>query len=131
MAHDILRYRKLLGGNVKIFADADSKHSSALGTRDLKEEVEELIGRACADAIIVTGRATGKHTEIADLKAAKQVAGAVPVLAGSGVGVSDVAEVLKIADGLIVGTAFKVDGVTSRPVDVERVRKLMDAARKS
>jgi membrane complex biogenesis BtpA family protein len=115
---------------VKIFADADSKHSSALGTRDLKEEVEELIGRACADAIIVTGRATGKQTSIADLKAAKQAAGAVPVLAGSGVGVADVAEVLKIADGLIVGTAFKFDGVTSRAVDVERVRKLITAARK-
>jgi uncharacterized protein len=128
-AHETLRCRKLLGSNVKIFADADVKHSSALGAIDLKDEVEELIGRACADAVIVTGRATGKHTAIADLIAAKEAAGAVPVLAGSGIDISDVAEVLKIADGLIVGTAFKFDGVTSHAVDVERVRKFVAASR--
>jgi membrane complex biogenesis BtpA family protein len=130
-AHETLRYRKLLGSEVKIFADADVKHSSALGTHDLKDEVEELVGRACADAIVVTGRATGKQTAIADLKAAKEAAAAVPVFAGSGVDVSGVADVLKIADGLIVGTAFKFDGVTSHAVDVERVRKFIAACRKT
>jgi membrane complex biogenesis BtpA family protein len=59
-AYKTLRYRKLLGSNVKIFADANVKHSSALGTSDLRDEVEDLIGRACADAIVVTGKATGK-----------------------------------------------------------------------
>ena len=130
IAHETLRYRKLLGSSVKIFADADVKHSSALGTRDLKDEIEELIGRACADAIIVTGRATGKQTAIADLKAAKEAAGAFPVLAGSGVGLSDVGDVLKIADGLIVGTAFKFDGVTDHAVDIDRVRTFVAAARR-
>ena len=128
-AHETLRYRKLLGSNVKIFADADSKHSRALAPHDLKDEVEELIGRACADAIIVTGRATGKPTAIADLKAAKEAAGAVPVFAGSGVGISDVADVLKTADGVIVGTAFKLDGITNNAVDVELVRRFMGAFR--
>src|ERR1051326_7862103 len=46
-AHKTLRYRKLLGCGLKIFADADVKHSAPLGARDLKDEVEELIGRAC------------------------------------------------------------------------------------
>ena len=53
-AHKTLRYRKLLGSTLKIFADADVKHSAALGARDLKDEVEELVGRACADAVIIT-----------------------------------------------------------------------------
>jgi membrane complex biogenesis BtpA family protein len=127
-AHKTLRYRKLLGCGLKIFADADVKHSAPLGARDLKDEVEELIGRACADAIIVTGRATGRRTAVADLKAAKEAAGTIPVFAGSGVASSDVAEVLKTADGLIVGTAFKFDEITTRPVDVERVRKFISVA---
>src|ERR1051326_5735051 len=130
-AHETLRYRKLLGSEVKIFADADVKHSSALGTNDLNDDVEDLVGRACADAIIITGRATGKQTAIGDLKAAKEAAGAVPVFAGSGVDVPGVADVLKIADGLMVGTAFKFDGVTSHAVDVDRVRKLISACRKT
>lgn len=130
IAHETLRYRKLLGSSVEIFADADVKHSSPLGSRDLKDEIEELVRRACADAIIVTGKATGKQTAIADLKAAKEAAGTVSVFAGSGVGISDAADVLKIADGLIVGTAFKFDGITDNAVDVERVRTLVAAAQR-
>ena len=128
-AHETLRYHKLLGNEVQIFADADVKHSAPLGARDLKDEVADLVERACADAIIITGRATGKQTAIDDLKAAKEVAGTIPVFAGSGVGLSDVAKVINIADGLIVGTAFKVDGITTQSVDVERVRKFLSAAR--
>ena len=129
-AHETLRYRKLLGSGVKIFSDAEVKHSSALDSRDLKDEVAELVGRACADAIIVTGRATGKQTAIADLKAAKEAAGTVPVFAGSGVDISDVADVLETADGVIVGTAFKFDAVTTNAVDSARVRKFILASRK-
>jgi membrane complex biogenesis BtpA family protein len=128
MAHETLRYRALLDADVKIFADADVKHSSGLAPRDLRDEIEELIGRACADAIIVTGRATGKQTAVEDLKMAKDAAGSVPVFAGSGVDISDLTDVLKISDGLIVGTAFKSGGVTTNPVDAERVRQFVRAA---
>ena len=131
-AHKTLRYRKLLGSTLKIFADADVKHSAALGARDLKDEVEELIGRACADAIIITGSATGKQTAIPDLKMAKEAAGNIPVFAGSGVGISGLLpEILKVADGLIVGTALKFDGVTTNAVDIDRVRKFVAAVKSS
>src|SRR5262249_62363457 len=57
-AHDTLRYRKLLGGDVQILADVDVKHSAPVALRELKIEVEELVSRGCADAVIVTGTAT-------------------------------------------------------------------------
>jgi membrane complex biogenesis BtpA family protein len=124
-AHETLRYRKLLGTDVRIFADVDVKHSVPLAQRDLKEEVDELISRGDADAIIVTGRATGKQTALADLQVAKQAAGFVPVFAGSGVDISNLADIYKIADGLFVGTAFKVDGITTNAVDKARVAKFI------
>jgi predicted TIM-barrel enzyme len=40
---------------------------------------------------------------------------------------TNVAEVLKVADGVIVGTALKRDGITTNPVDAERLRALMQA----
>jgi membrane complex biogenesis BtpA family protein len=126
IAHDTLRYRKSLGCDVKILADVDVKHSAPIAVRDLSEEVEEMITRGCADAIIVTGSATGKQTALEDLKAAKRAAGSVPVFAGSGVDRTNVGSVLQIADGLIAGTAFKHDGVTTNPVETERVRTLME-----
>jgi membrane complex biogenesis BtpA family protein len=129
LAHDTLRYRKLLDSHVKIFADVDVKHSAPLAIRGLEEEVEEIVTRGCADAIIVTGSATGKETTIDDLRTARRAAGQVPVFAGSGVGIDNVRSVLDVADGLIVGTAFKKDGLTGNPVEPERVSALMRVLR--
>jgi membrane complex biogenesis BtpA family protein len=129
LAHDTLRYRKLLGSHVKIFADVDVKHSAPLAVRNLEEEVEESVARGCADAIIVTGSATGKETTIDDLRTARRAAGQVPVFAGSGVGIDNVRSVLDVADGLIVGTAFKKDGLTGNPVEPERVSAFMRVLR--
>src|SRR5438552_13367150 len=128
-AHRTLRYRKLLGCGVKIFADVDVKHSAPVAARELGDEVEEIVSRGCADAIIVTGSATGRQTAHGDLKTAKQSAGGAPVIAGSGVDLTNMGGVLEVADGLIVGTAFKLDSVTSNPVESERVRAFMAAVR--
>lgn len=129
-AHETLRYRKLLGSDIQIFADVDVKHSAPVAARRLEDEVEEMVSRGGADAVIVTGAATGKQTELDDLKSAKKAAGSAPVYAGSGVDARNVAAVLKIADGVIVGTALKHDGVTTNPVDAHRVQAFMKVARK-
>ncbi len=128
-AHRLLRYRKLLESRVRVFADVAVKHSAPLGTRDLGEEVEDTVSRGLADAIIVSGSATGRPGNLEDLAIAKQAARATPVLAGSGVSLANVEEVLTIADGVIVGSAFKKDGQVDNPVDGSRVREFMAAAR--
>ena len=51
------------------------------------------------------------------------------MIAGSGVDLMNMEAVLDIADGLIVGTAFKLDSVTINPVESERVRTFMAAVR--
>ena len=50
----------------------------------------------------------------------------VPVLVNTGLRASNAAELLRFADGAIVGSSLKVDGVTWNPVDERRVRELMD-----
>jgi membrane complex biogenesis BtpA family protein len=129
-AHETLRYRRFLGADVRIFADADVKHSAPVAARGLKIEIDELVSRGGADAVIVTGDATGGVTSLEDLRIAKAAAGQTPVLAGSGVDAGNVAAVLKIADAVIVGTAFKRDGLTTNPVDADRVRKIVEAVNK-
>jgi hypothetical protein len=126
-AHETLRYRKLLAAEVRIFADVDVKHSAPVASRALKTEVEELISRGGADAVIVTGAATGKQTALEDLKEAKEAAGTVPVFAGSGVDAGNVRAILRIADGAVIGTAFKSGGITTNPVEPEAVRNLIAA----
>ena len=130
-AHRVVRYRRELGSDVSIFADVAVKHSTPLGAMDLKDEVRDTILRGKADAIVVSGSATGSETSIDDLKRAKEAAGNVPVFAGSGVKVENVAETLAHADGIIVGTGVKSGGVTTNPVDPAKVRELLRIARTS
>ena len=129
-AYHTLRYRKLLGSEVKIFADVDVKHSAPLAVRLLRDEVEEIFFRGGADVVVVTGSATGRQTSVDDLKTAKAAAGEAPVVAGSGVDLTNVAAILDAADGLIVGTAFKRDRIPTNSVAPEQVRTFMQAVRK-
>ena len=130
IAHDLLRERVLLGAEeIRIFADVDVKHSAPLAARPLEDEVDDLIERALADAIIVSGAGTGKDTDPEVVRRAKQAAGETPVLVGSGVTPTTVSEFLEHADGFIVGTALKKGGVAANPVDRARVKNLIRAIR--
>jgi hypothetical protein len=68
---------------------------------------------------------------MSDLRAAKQAAPQTPVLANTGVTANRLAETLAVADGVIVGTSLKVDGITWNPVDPARARRFMDTARQA
>jgi predicted TIM-barrel enzyme len=92
--------------------------------------VADTVHRGLADAVIVSGSGTGKATDPAHVRAVKAAAGgAVPVYVGSGVTAETVQQFLPHADGFIVGSAFKRGRVASEPVEVERVRELMDQLR--
>ena len=54
---------------------------------------------------------------MSDLEAVKKALPDTPVLANTGVKHATVGDVLRIADGCIVGSSLKVDGNTWNPVD--------------
>jgi hypothetical protein len=127
-AHATLRERRLLGADVQILADVGGKHAVPLAPVDLEQHARDLVHRGLADGLVVSGQATGAATALADVK---RVRGAVPhvrVLVGSGATPDTVADLLSVADGVIVGTALKRNGDVTAPVDRERVRRLVAAA---
>ena len=126
IAHDLLRDRaNLRAERIRIFADVDVKHSAPLASRPLADEVDDTVDRGLADALVVSGAGTGKPTDLGKVRAVKAAAGAVPVFLGSGVTAESIEQFLPVADGFIVGTAFKAGGVATNPVDAGRVRELM------
>ena len=61
-----------------------------------------------------------------DLRAVREAVSNVPVFANTGVNIDNVRDILALADGVVIGTHFKVDGDTWNPVDGERVKRFMD-----
>ncbi|MDH3590641.1 MAG: BtpA/SgcQ family protein [Planctomycetota bacterium] len=126
-AANTLRERARLGASVAIWADIHVKHARPLYASDLAAAARDLTGRAGADALIVSGGATGSPVAPADLEIVRRALPDRPLLAGSGVTAATAAAVLKIADGAIVGTALKHGGDVSAAVDAERVRAFVAA----
>ncbi len=125
-AADLLRRRKELGAeHVKLFADVDKKHSLPFPGLDLETHIEWTEFYR-ADALIISGRMTGNAPPLDKVRRAKAIA-TRPVLMGSGTTDENIAEFLRYADGAIVGSSLKVDGVAENPVDPARVRRYMAA----
>lgn len=130
IAHDLLRERSQMNAqHIRILADVDVKHSAPLGPRSLVDETHDLVERGGADAVIVSGSATGQPTSQADSQIIRSAAGNTPVFIGSGATIDSVAALKPHCDGFIVGTHFKRDGIVSAPVDAERVRAFVRAVR--
>lgn len=91
---------------------------------DLEKDL--IVGIQRSEAIVVTGEGTGKETPIDKIIRFREIMGNHPLIIGAGLTPSNIYEQLRIADGAIVGTYFKVDGDTSKPVDRMKVSELMD-----
>jgi membrane complex biogenesis BtpA family protein len=127
-AAELIRKRKELHAeDIHIFADVDKKHSVAFPGLTLATHIEwtQFYG---ADALIVSGTMTGAEPNLADLKEAKGLAKR-PILIGSGANEENITSFLQYADGVIIGSSLKKDGVMENPVDPERVRRFVQAVR--
>ena len=78
-----------------------------------------------AHSSLVSGAITGEAAEMSALVSVKKVLPNTPVLANTGVRHATVADILKIADGCIVGSSLKIDGDTWKSVDAERAKEFM------
>lgn len=126
-ADETLRYRMRLDRHVQVWADVQVKHGTPLGQQDIEDAAEDAVIRGLADAIIVTGRATGKAADLADLQRVRRALPRTPIYIGSGVSPAAISASLPAASGFIVGTWAKVDGNVENPVDPERVMQLVRA----
>lgn len=126
---ELAAYRDAIGAaDVALFGNITPEFSSSIGTRTVAERARSasFLG---LDAILISGPEAGVPFAMSDLHEAKTAVPDTPVLANTGVRAEHLADILTVADGVIVGTSLKVDGVTWNPVDPVRVKTLMDTAR--
>lgn len=86
---------------------------------DLRKGVER------AEVIVVTSDATGIETPIEKIREFRRILGDYPLIVGAGLNPENAEAQLSIADGAIVGSAFKLGNRTENPLDIGRIRNLM------
>ncbi len=126
-AHDLLRYRRELGADVKIFADVLVKHAQPIGKPDVTTAVQETIQRGLADAVILSGSMTGSPPSPDELRLARAAAGDAPVLIGSGADWENISDLIQFTDGVIVSSSLKRKGDIEQPIDPIRTRQFVTA----
>lgn len=126
----LLRYRRMIGAErVQVWTDIKKKHSAHAITADVSlGQTAETVEFMDADCVIVTGSVTGEAPKVADVQEAKTHC-RLPVFLGSGISETNIEEFYNEADGFIIGTAFKVDGLWSNTVDPNRVTQFIHRIR--
>lgn len=127
-AYETVRLRDRLAPSVRIFADVHVKHATPINQPDIAQAAEETAYRGKADAIIVSGSATGKPVDLDELAKVKAAVPDKPVLVGSGATPETITKILGLADGAIVGSALKPGGDINATISRDRVQAFLVAA---
>jgi membrane complex biogenesis BtpA family protein len=124
------RYGRMIGArDVALLYNVSAEFAYSLDGRTLPDRARSAVFSSVPDAVLVSGAITGEAAAMRDLEAVKRALPRTPVLANTGVKHDTVADVLAVADGVIVGSALKVGGDTWAAVDPDRARDFMDRVR--
>ncbi len=130
-AAEALRYRRRLGGEeLFLLYNISAEFASPLDSRSVADRARSAVFSSLADAILVSGPMTGEAAPLEHLRDVRRAVSGTPVLANTGVRHENLADVLAVSDGCVVGTALKENGDTWSPVDPERARQFVRLARK-
>ena len=121
------RLKRNLGrSDLKLFFNINAEFAHSLDQRPIELRARSAVFSSLADAILVSGPITGQPANQSDLRKVCETIKEVPVFANTGVNIDNVADILAVASGVVIGTHFKVDGNTWNAVDGARVKRFMD-----
>ncbi len=104
-------YREQIQANdILVFADIQVKYAQMREKKSIAESARQAF-EAGADAIVVSGNATGEAVDLTDLSEAKNAVPDKMVLVGSGFSYKNAKEILKVADGALVGTSLMTNSI--------------------
>lgn len=124
---EVVRHQHRVGGqNVRLLFNIIPEAAAYLAGRDIPSIAKSTVFNHRPDGLCVSGLTAGVQTDSSVLKMVKQAVPETPVFANTGLRLENVEAQLAIADGGVVGTTFKQDGVFENPVDALRVKAFMN-----
>lgn len=127
---EVARHQREIGAeDVKLLFNIVPEAAAYLADRSITSIAKTTVFNCRPDALCVSGATAGSAVSTETLTAAKDAVGDTIVFANTGCRVDTVEGILKIADGAVVGTAFKVDGKFENEADESRVREFMSVVK--
>lgn len=124
---ETVRHQHRIGAeNVKLLFNIVPEAARYVADRDIESIAKSTVFNNRPDALCVSGLTAGAQTDSQMLKKVKDAVPQTVVLANTGVRRENLQEQLSIADGAVVGTAFKYEGKFENHVDPSRVKAFMD-----
>jgi uncharacterized protein len=128
---EVVRHQHAIhAGHIKLLFNIVPEAAVYLGHRDVGEVARSTVFNTRADALCVSGLTAGVASSMETLRRVKEAVPDTAVLANTGVRPENVREQLEVADGAVIGTAFKRDSYIWNEVDVGHVREFMEIARR-
>lgn len=121
-AWTVQRTRREVAPDCRIWADVMVKHAVPVGAPRVEDLADDTFHRGMADALILSGRATGAPSDPEDFRLVRRKVAAAPLIVGSGLTLETLSDTMQVADGAIVATSLKTDG----RVDPDKVRRLVE-----
>jgi membrane complex biogenesis BtpA family protein len=127
---EVVRHKhRIHGDRVRLLYNIVPEAAAYLGGRDVAAIARSTVFNTQPDGLCVSGLTAGLETSSDVLKQVKEAVPNTPVLANTGVQPGNLEAQLAVADGAVVGTTFKRDGIIWNPVDARRVKEFMDRAK--
>jgi uncharacterized protein len=126
-ARKTLLYRRRLEAACAIVADVRVKHGMPLAATSVAQEAADAFHRGLADALVVTGPATGTPCDPDRLREVRGAVPEAPLWLGSGLTADNAAFYRPLCDAAIVGTWLHGHGRIGEALEPERIRRLVAA----
>ena len=125
-----VRHQMRLGlKNVKLLWNIVPEAAKYLADRDIEQIAKTTVFNNKPDVLCVSGITAGAATDTDQLARVKNVVPNTAVFANTGCKINTIEKILSIADGAVVGTTFKKDGLFDNHVELDRVKAFMDKVR--
>lgn len=118
-AGKLQRLRSSIECKAEVLANI-SGHTEPLGGRRIKDIARGAVMFGLADAVCLAGATAGSEISEEDLIEAREGAKGVPVFVGTGADIHNVDRMMRLGDGVIVGSSLKVDGIVFNPICPDR-----------
>lgn len=127
-ADEVMRARARLAPSVQVWADVFVKHATAPAGLTLERAAADNWERGCADALVLSGTATGHAVEIDSFRRIRAAVPSARLVVGSGADPGNLTSLAEVADHVIVGTAIEQGRRPGAALDKGAIEEFLAAA---